>query len=329
MRMMRKDLGRVALLAALFFCVVAKPDAFAQSEYPTRPIRVIVGYAAGGFTDVMTRMLGERMSRELGQPIVVENKVGAAASLAATFVVQSPPDGYTVLMGTTSLAINPSLQPSLTPRNPMAELDPIGLAYETPFVLLTSKNIPARSFAEFLAYAKEKPGQLNVASSGNGAVNHLILEMVSRRAGVQLMHIPYKGAAPAIIDILAGRLDATFATPLDAVPVSEQGAGQILAVTSNKRVALLPNVPPVAETLPGVQGVFWQALFVPKGTPEPIITKLANALRIATEDAQLRSKVAERGVTMMTGGPEELRAFLKSETDDWGKLIREAGIKVE
>jgi len=329
MRMMRKDLGRVALLAALFFCVVTKPDAFAQSEYPTRPIRVIVGYAAGGLTDVMTRMLGERMSRELGQPIVVENKVGAAASLAATFVVQSPPDGYTVLMGTTSLAINPSLQPSLTPRNPMAELDPIGLAYETPFVLLTSKNIPARSFAEFLAYAKEKPGQLNVASSGNGAVNHLILEMVSRRAGVQLMHIPYKGAAPAIIDILAGRLDATFATPLDAVPVSEQGAGQILAVTSNKRVALLPNVPPVAETLPGVQGLFWQALFVPKGTPEPIITKLANALRIATEDAQLRSKVAERGVTMMTGGPEELRAFLKSETDDWGKLIREAGIKVE
>ena len=142
---MRKDLGRVALLAALFFCVVTKPDAFAQSEYPTRPIRVIVGYAAGGLTDVMTRMLGERMSRELGQPIVVENKVGAAASLAATFVVQSPPDGYTVLMGTTSLAINPSLQPSLTPRNPMAELDPIGLAYETPFVLLTSKNIPASS----------------------------------------------------------------------------------------------------------------------------------------------------------------------------------------
>lgn len=328
MKTIGKDLGHIGLLVALFLCV-ASGSVHAQSEYPVRPIRVIVGYAAGGLTDVMTRMLGERMSRELGQPIVVENKVGAAASLAATFVAQSPPDGYTVLMGTTTLAINPSLQPSLTPRNPMAELDPIGLAYETPFVLLTSKNVPARSFTEFLAYAKEKPGQLNVASSGNGAVNHLILEMVSRRAGVQLMHIPYKGAAPAIVDILAGRLDATFATPLDAVPVSEQGAGQILAVTSSKRVALLPNVPPVAETLPGVQGVFWQALFVPKGTPEPVIAKLANALRIATEDAQLRSKVAERGVTMMTGGPEELRTFLKSETDDWGKLIREAGIKVE
>lgn len=328
MRILRKDLNRIALLVALFLGV-ANSSVLAQSEYPVRPIRLIVGYAAGGLTDVMSRMLGERMSRELGQPIVVENKVGAAASLAATFVVQSPPDGYTVLMGTTSLAINPSLQPSLTPRSPMTELDPIGLVYETPFVLLTSKNIPARSFAEFLAYAKEKPGQLNVASSGNGAVNHLILEMVSRRAGVQLMHIPYKGAAPAIVDILAGRLDATFATPLDAVPVSEQGAGHVLAVTSSKPVALLPNVPPVAETLPGVRGVFWQALFVPRGTPERIIVRLANALRIATEDAQLRSKVAERGVTMMTGGPEEMRAFLKSETNDWGTLIREAGIKVE
>lgn len=328
MKSIKRDSGLVGLLIALFLGV-ANGSAYAQSEYPIRPIRVIVGYAAGGLTDVMTRLLGERMSRELGQPIVVENKVGAAASLAATFVAQSPPDGYTVLMGTTTLAINPALQPSLMPRNPIAELDPIGLAYETPFVLLTGKNVPAQSFKEFLAYAKERPGQLNVASSGNGAVNHLILEMVSRRAGVQLMHIPYKGAAPAIVDILAGRLDATFATPLDAVPVSEQGAGRILAVTSSKPVSLLPNVPPVADTLPGVQGVFWQALFVPKGTPEPIIAKLANALRVATEDAELRSKVAERGVTMLTGGPDELRAFLKSETDDWGKLIREAGIKVE
>lgn len=327
MKTVGRNLGRIGFLIALVLGVAS--SAHAQSEYPARPIRLIVGYAAGGLTDVMTRMLGERMSRELGQPIVIENKVGAAASLAATFVAQSPPDGYTVLMGTTSLAINPGLQPSLTPRSPMTELDPIGMAYETPFVLLTSKNVAARSFAEFLAFAKERPGQLNVASSGNGAVNHLILEMVSRRAGVQLMHIPYKGAAPAIVDILAGRLDATFATPLDAVPVVEQGAGRILAVTSGKPVALLPNVPPVAETLPGVRGVFWQALFVPKGTAEPVIAKLANALRIATDDAALRSKVAERGVTMLSGGPEELRAFLKSETEDWGKLIREAGIKVE
>ena len=324
----RKSMRHFGFLVALFLGATNN-SALAQSEYPARPIRLIVGYAAGGLTDVMSRMLGERMSRELGQPIVVENKAGAAASLAATFVAQSPPDGYTVLMGTTSLAINPSLQPSLTPRSPMTELDPVGLAYETPFVLLTSKNVPVRSFSEFLAYAKEKPGQLNVASSGNGAVNHLILEMVSRRAGVQLMHIPYKGAAPTIIDILAGRLDATFATPQDALPVAEQGDARILAVTSAEPVELLPKAPPIAQILPDFRAVFWQALFVPKGTPQPIIEKLASALRAATDDTQLRAKVAERGVSMMTGGPEELRSFLKAETKSWGDVIREAGIKVE
>jgi tripartite-type tricarboxylate transporter receptor subunit TctC len=164
------------VLAAALFGLGANSAALAQTEYPTRPVRLIVGYAAGGLTDVMTRMLGERMSRELGQPVIVENKAGAATALASTFVAQSPPDGYTVLMGTTSLAINPTLQRALTPRNPMAELEPVGLAYETPFVLLVSKNVPSQSFAEFIAYTKTKPGELNGASSGNGAVNHLILE---------------------------------------------------------------------------------------------------------------------------------------------------------
>ena len=159
MTSMRKDLVRIALLAVSLFGV-ANCNALAQSEYPVRPIRLIVGYAAGGLTDVMTRMLGERMSRELGQPIIVENRPGAAAALAATYVAQSEPDGYAVLMGTTSLAINPGLQPSLTPRNPMTDLDPVGIAYESPFVLLTSKNVPARSLAEFIAMQRQ-----NLASS--------------------------------------------------------------------------------------------------------------------------------------------------------------------
>jgi tripartite-type tricarboxylate transporter receptor subunit TctC len=321
--------ARIGVLAAVLLGIGANSAALAQAEYPSRPIRLIVGYAAGGLTDVMTRMLGERMSRELGQPVIVENKAGAATALASTFVAQSAPDGYTVLMGTTSLAINPTLQRTLTPRNPMAELEPVGLAYETPFVLLVSKTVPSQSFAEFIAYTKTKPGELNVASSGNGAVNHLILEMVNRRAGVKLMHIPYKGAAPAIVDILAGRIDATFATPLDAIPAAEQGEARILALTSSERLPLLPKTPPIAETLPNFRAVFWQALFVAKATPGPIIAKLGSALRAATDDSQLRSKVAERGVTMLSGGPEELRTLLKSETEAWGQLIREAGIQVE
>lgn len=327
MAITNRRLALVLLAAALSSTCLASANA--QTSYANRPIRIIVGYAAGGLTDVMTRMLGDRMSRELGQPIIVENKPGAATGLASTVVAQSPPDGYTILMATTSLAINPTLQPKLTPKNPRTELAPVGIAYESPFALLVSKDVPARSLEEFVSYAKTKPGQLNVASSGSGAVNHLILEMFNRRAGIQLMHVPYKGAAPAIVDILAGRLDATFATPLDAVPVVDQGAGRILAVTSLESDALLPNAPPVAKILPGFRGVFWQGLFVPAGTPEPIISKLAAALRVATDDDGLRAKVAERGVTMRSGGPVELGDLLDTETKMWGDLIRDAGLKVE
>ena len=316
-----------ALIAAMLTCT-AERSAQAQSSYPDRPIRLIVGYAAGGLTDVMTRMLGERMGRELGQPVIVENRPGAATGLASSFVAQASPDGYTMLMGTTSLATNPTLQPNLTPKNPQAELAPVGLAYETPFALLVGNAVPAKSLTEFIAYAKSNPGKLNVGSSGIGAVNHLILELFNRRAGVQMVHVPYKGAAPAMVDIIAGRLDASFATPLDAVPVVDQQAGRILAVTSPEPATLLPNTPPVATILPGFRGVFWQGLFVPAGTPEPVVARLADALRIATSDESLRSKAAERGVTIRTGGPADLRALLKAETSMWCELIEAAGLKV-
>jgi tripartite-type tricarboxylate transporter receptor subunit TctC len=323
----RPSLWAIGLLAAA--SIIGLDHAQAQSDYPTRPVRLVVGYAAGGLTDVMTRMLGERMSRELGQPIIVENKPGAGTALASTAVAQAAPDGYTLLMGTTSLAINPTLQPTLSPKNPIAELQPIGIAYETPFVLLVGKSVPARTLAEFIAYAKSRPGQLNVGSSGNGAVNHLILEMFNRQAGVQLTHVPYKGAAPAILDIHAGRLDATFATPLDAIPATAEGNARILAVTSSEPISLLPDSPPIARTLPGFRGVFWQGLFVPVGTPEAITNRLEAALRAATEDAALRTKISERGVTMLTGDASALRSLLKAETDVWGDLIRAANLKVE
>jgi tripartite-type tricarboxylate transporter receptor subunit TctC len=323
----RRSLCAIAVLAAV--SVLGTSQAEAQSDYPSRPVRLVVGYAAGGLTDVMSRMLGERMSRELGQPVIVENKPGAGTALASTAVAQAAPDGYTLLMGTTSLAINPALQPTLTPKNPLAELQPIGIAYESPFVLLVGKAIPAQNLAEFVAYAKSRPGQLNVGSSGNGAVNHLILEMFNRQAGVQLTHVPYKGAAPAILDIHAGRLDATFATPLDAIPATAEGNARILAVTSSEPIDLLPDAPPIARTLPGFRGVFWQGLFVPVGTPEAISRKLEAALRAATEDPALRAKIAERGVTMLTGDASVMRSVLKAETDVWGDLIRAANLKVE
>jgi tripartite-type tricarboxylate transporter receptor subunit TctC len=318
---------RHVLLGATGCLLLCSFAAAAEDAYPNRPVRVVIGYAAGGLTDVMSRLIADRMSRELGQPLAVENKSGGATSIASTIVAQAPADGYTLLMGTTSLAINPALQPNLTPKNPRKELEPIGKAYETPFALLVNNTVPAHTLAEFIAHAKANPDKINVASSGTGAVNHLLLEMFNRQAGVRMVHVPYRGASPALIDLQGGRVEATFATPLDAVPVADQKKGTILAVTSKERIPLLPDAPPVADTLAGFNGVFWQGLFAPAGTPKPIVARLAGALRVTTEDPELRAKVAERGVVMVTGGPEELRQQLAAETDAWGRLIRDADIK--
>jgi tripartite-type tricarboxylate transporter receptor subunit TctC len=299
-----------------------------ESPYPQRPITLAIGYTAGGLTDSMTRIIAEQLSRELGQSVIVENRAGAAASIAAAYVANAEPDGYTLLLGTTSLAINPSLQPELAPRDPQRELKAIGLAYDTPFALLVRQDLPASSLAEFIEYARANPGKVNVASSGNGAVNHLLLELFNRRAGVRLVHVPYRGATQALVDLRAGRIDATFATPLDAIPVVQEGRGRILAISSSDRLALLPDVPAVAETLEGFHGVFWQGLFAPAGTPEPIVQRLAGALRAVTEDKAMQESVAQRGVTLRTGGPDDLRGQLDEETRMWERLIRDANITI-
>lgn len=320
---------RRLLLCALASTLLVVSPAGADDAYPSRTISMVVGYAAGGLTDVMSRTIADRMRHELGQAIIVENKTGAATSIASTHVSRARPDGYTLLMGTSTLAINPALQPNLTPRDPKRDLVPIGTGYHTPFLLLVSSTVPARSLAEFIAYAKANPDRVNVGSSGVGAVNHLLLEMFNRRAGVKMVHVPYRGAAPTLMDLREGRIQATFATPMDAVPVARENKGRILAVTSASRIPLLPDTPAVAETFPGFNGVFWQALFAPAGTPEPVVKRLAAALRAATEDKELRARVGERGVVMTAGGPDDLRRLLETETDAWGKLIRDAEIKPE
>lgn len=301
----------------------------AQGEWPTRPVTMVTGYAPGGVTDLATRAIAERMQRELGQPIVVDPKPGGATSVSATQVAQSRPDGHTLLMGTTSLAINPALQPSLTPRDPRRELAPVGMAYRTPFVLHLHPEVPARSAAELIAYAKANPGRLNFGSSGTGAVNHLCLEMFRREAGIDVVHIPYRGGAPALIDLRAGRIQGMFAAVLEALPAVREGATRAIAISSKERLSLLPDLPPVAEALPGFDGVFWQGLFAPVGTPQPVIDRLGAALRTTTEDAALRARLAEQGVALQTGDAAFLTRLLAEETESWGRLIRDAGIRPE
>lgn len=316
---------RAALLAA----PALARGAGAQEAFPTRPISVVSGYAPGGVTDIVSRAVAERMARELAQPAVVENRVGAATTVANSHVAQARPDGHTVLMGTSTLAINPALQPNLTPREPMRELAPIGMVFRTAFVLHVHPSAPARSVAEFAALARAQPGGINFGSSGAGAVNHLAQALLASMAGVAFTHIPFRGGAPALIELRAGRIQAMFQAVQEALPVVREGATRALGISSATRNALLPDVPAVAEAIPGFEAVFWQGLFAPAGTPEPVLARLGAALRAATQDQPLRARMAEQGVDLVTGDAAALRDLLARETTQWGELIRRQNIRPE
>ncbi len=323
---------REIMLGAIAGTTAAAGSAAVGQEaagYPERPITVVLGYAAGGLTDVMTRLAAEPMQRVLGKPLVVENRTGGATAIANTYVAQARPDGYTLLMGTSSLAINPTLQPNLTPRDPASAFAPIGPLCYSPQVLLVKAALPVTTVQEFIAYAKARPGQLHFANSGNGSVNHLMAEMFNRAAGITASSVPYRGATPSLTDLRAGRVDATFATVSDSQPLIQDGAARALAVSSRDRVPQLPQVPAVAELVPGFHGVFWVGLFAPAGTPPAIVDRLAAALRSAKEDPALRERARTGGAVLLPGGPEELAAMLREETESWGRLIREVGIRLD
>lgn len=320
-------LHRRAIAAAL----AALPGlrARAQDSFPTRSIAMLSGYAPGGVTDITARAVAERMARELGHPVVVENRVGGATSVAGTTVAQARPDGYTVLAGTSTLAINPALQPSLTPREPLRELAPIGPMFRSAFVLHVHPDLPVRDTAGLIAWARANPGKLDFGSSGTGAVNHLAQALFAQRAGIVVNHVPYRGGAPALIDLRQGRIQAMFQAVLEALPAMSDGATRGLAISSLARAPQLPELPPVADALPGFDAVFWQGLFAPANTPEPVLARLGAALAAATADPTLRARMAERGVELVTGDAAALRATLTAETATWGTLIREANIRPE
>jgi tripartite-type tricarboxylate transporter receptor subunit TctC len=303
--------------------------ALGQEAFPSRPVVLVTGYPPGGHTDLTTRAIAERMSAELRQPVVVENRPGAATTVAATQVVQARPDGYQLLMGTASLAINPALRPGSLPKDPRRELLPVGMAYRTAFVLHVHPEVPVRSLPEFIAYMKENPGRLNYGSGGVGAVNHLALALLCHKAGLDMVHVPYRGDPPALLDLQAGRVQAIFQSPVAALPSVQAGKSRALAVSAKERLGTAPDLPAVAEVVPGYEAVFWQGLFASVGTPDAVVSRLAAALRTATEDAALSEQLEERGVTLVPGDAAYLRNLLAEDTERWGELIRSAGIRAE
>ncbi len=320
----RRTAGLLALSA-----LPAPQPALAQEAFPTRPLSLIVPLPPGGTTDAISRAFAARMADNLRQSVVMDNRPGSGATIAYAFAARVPADGYTVLMGINSLAVNPALRTDLT-YAPLRDFAPVSLVARGCFVLAVHPDLPARSMAELIALARARPGALDQASTGVGSLNHLSGALFQQRAGVEFNHVPYRGGAQATTDVIAGRVPVIFLAILEALPFIRDGKLRALAVTSPTRAAVLPDVPTVAEAgLTGYAVEFWQGLFVPAATPAPVVARLNQAARVAAADPTLVQDMAGRGITIEASSPEELGALLARETREWADLVRATGIKAE
>lgn len=302
-------------------------SALAQ-EYPSRPIRLLVGFAAGGSTDVFARAIAPRLQALLGQPVVIENRPGAGGNIATEATARSAPDGYTLLLGTIGpLAINPTLYGNLS-FDPLKDLTPVSLVGEVPNVLAVPVDRPFRSVADIIAAAKAQPEALNFGSSGIGSAGHLAAEQLNLMAGIRTTHVPYRGGGALLPELIAGRVDYAFTTALNGIPQAEAGKLRILGVPNGKRVPLLPEIPTIAESgLPGFDGVDWAAMMAPPGLPAPILTKLNAAMQSLLKEPELVAAMAARRLVLEASTPEALSAFLRQETTRWAPVVRASGAR--
>jgi tripartite-type tricarboxylate transporter receptor subunit TctC len=318
-----------ALAAALVFLASTIGTGAQAQSYPDHPITLVVPYAAGGGNDVLARLVAERMSKSVGQQIVIENRGGAGGTIATRQVAKSAPDGYTLLIATSSLAINPSLYPNIG-YDPRKDFAPVGLIASSSNVVLLHPSVPASSIAELIALAKASPGKLNFASTGSGSSVHLAAELFASMAGIKLTHVPYRGSAPALTDLLGGHVDIMFGTLPPSVGLVRQGKLRALAVTGPQRSIALPELPTVAEAgLAGYEAVLHYGLVAAAGTPRPIIDKLNTALRAALAEEALQQRLAVEGAEPLPSTPEEYAADIDREEIKWSKIVQESGAKGE
>ncbi|WP_158639145.1 Bug family tripartite tricarboxylate transporter substrate binding protein [Elioraea rosea] len=321
---------RHVMMAALAVSLVAysSGDVVAQTApFPTQPLRIIVPFAPGGAPDIVARLLAEHASPQLGQPVQVENRTGAGGNIGMQAGARATPDGHTILMCTLGCASNVFLIDNLG-WDPRTDIRPVIMAGIVPNVLVIGQSIQATSVQEFLALARSKPGQLTMASSGVGSASHLAGEMFKALADVRIEHVPYRGSTAALPDIIAGRVDSMIVSVPEALPHIQGGRLRALGVSSQSRSTAMPNVPTIAESgVPGYGAVAWSALVVPAATPDAATMKLNEAFGTALQAPAVREKFAELSIQPVGGTPEELRRFMDSEMDAWGRLIRERGIK--
>lgn len=315
----------------LFLLAFLSLPAAAQDPYPSKPIRMIVGYAPGGGTDVIARLISARMTELVGQSVIVENRPGNSGILAAAQVTKSPADGYTLMMGVVSLnAIQPSLVPNL-PFDPVKDFAPVTLTASVPHLIVVHPSMAATSVRELIVYAKANPGKLSYPSAGNGTTPHIAGELFASMAGVKMVHVPYKSTGQSMPDLLAGRLEVGFDTLPSAVVHVRSGKLRALAVTSAKRLADFPAIPTVEEAgLPGYRFSTWYGVFAPAGTPPAVVNRLHAEINKAMQSAELRAKYAEMGVyDTVTPTPEEFASLVRDDIAKFAKLVKDANIKIE
>ncbi len=302
----------------------------AAQDYPARTTTIICPYAPGGATDILARMLARGLEERLGKNFVVENRPGAGTVLAAHIVAKAQPDGYTLLMGTsTPLAINATLHHKLS-YNPGKDFVPLALVANVPFVLIVTPSLPVKSVADLIKYAKANPGKLSFGSSGPGSPHHLYMELFKTMTGTDMVHVPYKGSVPALTDVIAGRIPVMFVDLAPSLQFIKNGNVRAIGVSSKTRVPQLPDVPPVADGVPGFEAVAWQMLAAPSGTPKPIVDKLHAALKNIEAQPQFSEQVAKLGmVPVDTPSVAELQAYVKSEIVRWGRVVEKAGAAMD
>lgn len=319
----RRTFLKVAASAAAVS--VVPPIARAQS-YPSRPLRIVVGVAAGSPQDILSRLIGQWLLERLGQPIIVDNRPGAATNLATEAVVRAPADGYTLLSVAPSAAINATLYDKLS-FNVIRDLVPVASIVHQAQVVVVHPSVPAKTIPEFIAYNKANPRKINFASSGIGTGNHLAGELFNMLAGVEMVHVPYRGAGPAMTDLIAGQVQVMFVAPVVAVESIAAGRARALAVTTATRSEALPNLPTVAEFVPGYESSAWFGLVAPKGTPPEIVSRLNREVNAGLADPVMRGKIAALGGGIVANSPEAFGKLIADETEKWGRVVRFAGLK--
>ena len=316
----------VLFLVSALLCTATAAQ---TAAYPTRPVRFIVPSAAGGGTDIIARAISLKLAESLGQQFVVDNRPGAGQMIGIELAAKAPPDGHTILMAASTLAINPVMYKKVS-YDPLRDFAPVTQAASLPNVLVVHPSLPVNSVAELIAYAKQRPGQLNFASAGIGTSPQMSIELLKSMAGIDMVHIPYKGTAPGVVDLLAGQVLVMAPNLLTALPHIKSGKLRALAVTSAKRTQALPEVPTVAESgLAGYDSTQWYGVLAPAGTPREIVTRLHDAIVRALRDAEVGKRLAADGAEPVGSSPEEFAAFIKSESEKWAKVATAAGIKAE